>query len=116
MSPNDFDNLAAEYPQLRATFALIKGWASERHGDLDTRVLRSYLPDADAAALALSLHLLVQNGVFRRVYKVVAPSGVLTDADYDDPRDVPERVPDRFNNYFEITEGDVVPVLRPTRA
>ena len=116
MSPNDFDSIADEHPQLRATFAGINRWSQRHGGDVDPRVLRRDLPDVDPAALALSLHLLVQNGLFRRVYKVVTPSGVLTDADYDDPRDVPEWVPDRFNNYFEITAGDVIPVLRPRRA
>ena len=118
MSPNAFDSLADEYPQLSATFFDIKRWVLQQpdDADLDLRLLRRSLPEMDPTSLALSLHLLVRKGLFRRVYKVVTPSGVLTDGDYDDPRDVPEWVPDRFNNYFEIATGDVVPVLRPIGA
>jgi len=55
--------------------------------------------------------LLCDKGFFRQVYMVVAPSGVLADGKYDDPRRIPVRVADRWNQYFETAEADIVAVL-----
>jgi hypothetical protein len=116
MSPSSFDSLANEKPELRSTLASIKPWAEaelNHTGLIDPRVLRRKLGDVDPVALALSLQLLVAKGIFDRVFMVVTPSGVLADGEYADPGDVPEWVADRFNNYFQVSEGDVVPVLKP---
>jgi hypothetical protein len=44
---------------------------------------------------------------------VVAPSGALAEGEYDDPRSVPERVRDNWDNYFDRDNADVIPVLKP---
>jgi hypothetical protein len=115
MSPSSFDTLADENPELRYAFARVRDWAQQHPASpiLDPRVLHRDLRDVDAVALSFTLHLLVRDGLFERVYMAVTPSGVLADGEYSNPNEVPEWVPDRFNNYFEITDGDIVPVLKP---
>jgi hypothetical protein len=115
MSPSSFDTLADENPELRHAFARVRDWAQQHPASpiLDPRVLHRDLRDVDAVALSFTLHLLVRDGLFERVYMAVTPSGVLADGEYSNPNEVPEWVPDRFNNYFEITDGDIVPVLKP---
>jgi hypothetical protein len=78
---------------------------------LDPRELSKSLRDIDTWHLALALRLLVEKGFFRQVYKVVTPSGVLADDIFDDPRLIPDRLPDRWNQYFDTSEADVVAVL-----
>ena len=80
---------------------------------LDPRELARSLSDVDSYTLASALSLLVKSGVLRQVYVVVTPSGSLADGEYDDPRQIPERIPDRFNHYFDTLEAEIIPVLRP---
>jgi len=78
---------------------------------LDPRELSKSLARVDAWTLVAALSLLVEKGPFRQVYKVVTPSGVLADGTFDDPRSIPARLPDRWNENFETAEADVVAVL-----
>ncbi|MGA2001287.1 MAG: hypothetical protein ABSG52_14955 [Terriglobales bacterium] len=113
MLPTNFDTLAAEHPQLKRALLEIREWI-RTHPDwnvLDPRVLSESLRKVDSFTLAYALHLLVQHGLLRQVYMVVTPSGVLAEGEYDDPKKIPLKVPDRFNNYFETSEADIVPVL-----
>lgn len=74
--------------------------------------LRREIRKPTAADLAIALTLLEKAGLLRRVYKVVTPSGVLTDAEFDDPTKIPEKLPDRFEKYFDTSEADVIPIFR----
>ena len=115
MLPTNFDFLTAERPDLGPAFRRLREWI-QAHQDwnvLDPRELAPSLPDIDSFTLAKMLALLVQRRVMRQVYVVLTPSGVYADGEYEDPRKIPDKVPDRFNHYFDTQEADIVPVLRP---
>ena len=44
------------------------------------------------------------------VYRVLTPSGVLADGEWMRREDIPARIPDRFNNYFETAEAEIIEV------
>jgi hypothetical protein len=46
------------------------------------------------------------------VCKVATPSGVLAEPEFNDPRDIPDKLPDRRERYFETSDADIVPVFR----
>jgi hypothetical protein len=73
------------------------------------------LRDVDPFLLTIVLVGLVRIGLYRRVYMVETPSGVLADDEYDDPRQIPDRVHDRSYHYFSPSETDVVPVYKPVK-
>jgi hypothetical protein len=66
----------------------------------------------ESKALAEALMLLVDAGVLKRVYKVTTPTGSLTEESFDDPREIPEKLPDTWNHSFETAESDIVPVFK----
>ncbi|HEX3683412.1 MAG TPA: hypothetical protein VHU83_12825 [Bryobacteraceae bacterium] len=107
--------MADRKPDLKPVFHRLSDWAKAHQAWnlVDPRELRRDLNDVDPVLLSLALQALVNFGVLRRVYRAVAPSGVLADDDYDDPNQVPEWVRDRFNHYFLSSEGDIVPVFKP---
>jgi hypothetical protein len=117
MLPTNFDTLASDNSDLLPVLARLKEWV-ERHADwsvLDPRILSKDLRDIDPFLLAVVLRGLVRIGLYRRVYMVETPSGVLADGEYDDPRKIPDRVPDRAYHYFNPSETDVIPVYKPVK-
>jgi hypothetical protein len=117
MLPTNFDTLVAERPDLGPVLKDVVSWIKS-HPDwdiIDTRDLSRSLAHADAWTLATALQLLCDKGPFRQVYMVVTPSGVLADGKYDDPRRIPTRVSDRWNQPFETAEADIVAVLEPRK-
>jgi hypothetical protein len=100
-------------PESRRTSESLRHWLSthQRH-TIEPRRLARELPNISPSQLAIALQLLVKDGVLRQVYKVRTPSGVLADEEFDDPRNVPERLPDRFDHYFDTSEADIVPVFK----
>lgn len=114
MLPTNFDSLTDEQPDLAPTLRRVRGWIEDhRHTNtLDPRELARSLPEVESIKLAAALALLVKRGVLRQVFRVVTPSGVFADDEYDDPREIPTRVPDRFNRYFDTVEADIIPLLR----
>jgi hypothetical protein len=121
MSPINFEPIAKLHPEYRTLLADLAMWLAkramgfkrERMPTIDPRDLAKAWPNVDRMDLSLLLHLLVQAGAFRTVYKVITPSGVMADGEFDDPRQIPEKLPDRFNEYFDTSEADVVPILKP---
>lgn len=113
MLPSSFEHIAEEHPELRTVLGRISQWirAHQDWNVLDTRILARDLADVDALLLAAALHVL-STGPFRRAYMITTPSGVLFEEQFDDPRQIPDRVPDRFNRYFDTAESDIVPVLK----
>ena len=114
MSRVNFDNLISEQRGSKRTLRKLEGWINT-HADvevLNPATLAREMKDVDPVALATALTLLVKAGVLKRVYKVTTPSGVLADAEFDDPRDIPERLSDRWENPFETAESDIVPVFQ----
>jgi hypothetical protein len=121
MSPINFGAIADQHPEYRNLLGKLERWiaerASKRRGvpDIDPRDLARAWPDVDRITLAIMLRLLVEAGAYRRVYKVITPSGALADEDFDDPRKIPPKLPDRFNEFFDTSEADVVPILEPAQ-
>ncbi|MGA2716713.1 MAG: hypothetical protein ABSG41_26790 [Bryobacteraceae bacterium] len=84
------------------------------HGrsSLDPRVLAREWPDVKAEQLASAIQSLVKAGVLEQVFRVLTPNGVLADGEFPDPSEIPEKLPDRSNNYFETAEADIIPVFK----
>ena len=112
MLPTNFDSLTVERPDLASTLRQLMDWIRQ-HPDtnvIDPREVVKTIP-VDPWALASVLRLLVDKGIFRQVYMVTTPSGVLADGQFEDPAKIPDKLPDRFNRYFETSESDIVAVL-----
>jgi hypothetical protein len=75
-------------------------------------MLSKQLGGIDAYDLSLALMLLTQAGVLVKRYKVVTPSGAYAEGEFDQLSEIPERLPDRFNNYFDTAEADITPIFR----
>ena len=114
MSQINFDSLANKFPQHKNGLKEIERWL-KRHPQarvIDPMVISRELKGVDVGVLAQALTLLEKAGQLTRVYKVLTPSGVLADGEFDDPRNIPERLPDRFDQYFDTRESNIVPVFR----
>jgi hypothetical protein len=79
---------------------------------IDPKVLARELGDIDTGALGMALVLMVHAGLLRRVFKVLTPSGVMADGEYENIQEIPPTLPDRFERYFDTAESDVVPVFK----
>lgn len=112
MSRFNFDALVSEHRANERTLRSLEDWLNKHQEK--TIYLAELVRDvpADSAELADVLTLLVNEGILRRVYKVIAPSGVLTDEEFDDPTRIPARLPDRWEHYFDTAESDVMPVFK----
>jgi hypothetical protein len=117
MLPTNFDILVNENSEFRPVLGKLKEWV-EGHSDwsvLDPRILAHDLRDVDPFLLTAVLFELVKVGLYRRVYMVETPSGVLAEGEYDDPRKIPDRVRDRTYRYFDPLETEIVPVYKPAK-
>ena len=108
MSQINFDALAREHPELRIALKRLGIWLKEHP---DPIIIPSKISGVEAYALASALMLLAKSGVLHRLYKVKTPSGVYADGVFEDVSEIPERLPDRFNNYFDTAEADITPVF-----
>lgn len=79
--------------------------------EIDSRLLSKSLREIDTWDLARAILILIDAGALRQLYRVTTPSGTLSDALFETPSDVPAKLPDRFNEYFDTAEQDLVPVL-----
>jgi hypothetical protein len=114
MSQINFDKLAADPHKYEDLARKILGWLRKtKLATIDPRILAREWPRADKVDLAIALELLVKVGALQRVYKVLTPDGVLADGEFEDPREIPEKLPDRFHHYFETADSDVIPVFKP---
>jgi hypothetical protein len=114
MSQNSLDDLAKQHPEYKRALRKLSAWLSENAGrrSFDAKSLAEELPNLDPAQLAGALALLVKAGVLQQAYKVITPAGVLSESEFDDPTKIPEKVADRFNNFFETSDADVVPIFK----
>lgn len=108
MSQINFDALAREHPELRKAFKRLGIWLKKHP---DQVIIPSKIGGVEAFALASALMLLTKNGVLHRLYKVRTPSGVYADGEFEDVSQIPSRLPDRFNNYFDTADADITPVF-----
>jgi hypothetical protein len=117
MLPTNFDTLAIENSDLKPVVGRLKDWV-RKHSTLsvlDPKLVARDLVDVDPYLLSKVLVGLVTIGLYRRVYMVETPSGVLAEGEYEDPLQVPNRVADSFLNYFDPMETDIVPVYKPVK-
>jgi hypothetical protein len=114
MSPVSFGHLAKQNPKYRRALDQLEAWINAHPQDrvLNPIKLRRDIRKVNPADLAMALTLLMKAGLLRRVYKVLTPTGVLTDAEFDDPTAIPEKLPDRHEHYFETSDADVIPIFR----
>ncbi len=87
MLPTNFAFLASENPELKPVIIRLGEWA-RKHCDwnlIDPRAVSREIRDIDPFLLSFVLHQLVVKGLFRQVYMVATPSGVLQPKVYDDP-------------------------------
>lgn len=122
MSPGSFDPSIAdgvgEPPDdLVEIVRRIEVWCEDQGDEyVDPRLLgRDLCHEVPAVDLARALTWMVEAGRLVQVFKVVAPSGVLTEGDYERLEDVPEETVDAFMRRFRTEDTDVIPVLRDTR-
>jgi hypothetical protein len=113
MSRIDFDALINKHPESEQALRELETWMKD-HGDpkvIYPKDVARQVQDVDPVALVKALMLLVEEGELRRLFKVEDPNGVLTNDVYDDIGKIPEKLPDRNENYFEIANYDVVPIF-----
>ncbi|MCA1576047.1 MAG: hypothetical protein LC794_01630 [Acidobacteria bacterium] len=105
--------LAKEHPESREVLRKLESLLKKhRPGSVITpKELARNVP-VDAKALSDALTLLIDAGVLRQVYKVTTPSGVLTEEEFDDPRQIPEQLSDMWEHHFDTAESDIVPVFK----
>jgi hypothetical protein len=114
MSPISLEVLAKRHPEYRRTLERLNTWLGSHAGQasIDPKSLARDLPDIERPELAAVLMLLVKAGWLSRVYKVLTPSGVLAEGEFEDPTKIPEKLADRFNRYFDTSDSDVVPLFK----
>jgi hypothetical protein len=112
MSPASLEALA-DSPEVARAIKKVRAWLDKRR-ETETIYPKQIAREVpvEPVALARALRALVSAGVLRQVYKVTTPGGVLSDDEFEDPRDIPATLPDRFHDsFFETAESDVVPVF-----
>lgn len=114
MSPINFDALISEHPESKRALRKLEEWLQKHRDvqDINPTVLAREVRDVDPVSLASALTLLVSIGFLRLVYIVLTPSGVYTSQEFDDPTKIPEKLPDRWENYFDTAEADVIPIFK----
>ena len=113
MSPVNLELLISSHPQNKKALRKLQAWLNKRHaaGDITPRELARNVP-VDPSELAEALSILVEAGVLQRVYRVLLPGGTLAPREFKDPREIPDQIEDRQEQYFDTSEADVVPVFK----
>jgi len=113
MSQANLEALVSEHPKSKRALLKLQSLLSKhRPGSVITLEELAREVPVESRSLAYALSLLEEAGILRRVYKVTTPSGVLADAEFDDPREIPAQLPDVWEHYFDTSESDVVPVFK----
>ena len=114
MSPINLEPLAKQHPDYARALRSLQIWIESHQQErvINPKRVAKDISDVGIADLAFALTLLLRAGLARRVYKVVTPAGVLADGEFDDPTVVPEKLPDRFEHYFDTSDAEIVPMFR----
>lgn len=114
MSRINLEPLAKQHPDSARAIRALQSWIDthEQERVINPRKVAKDVRDVATADLATALTLLLRAGIAKRVYKVLTPTGVLADGEFDDPTVIPEKLPDRFERYFDTSDAEIVPVFR----
>jgi hypothetical protein len=114
MSQINFEALAKQHPEHKRALRKLGSWLARNKEVrvINPKLLAREISDADKTELAAALTLLERAGYLQRVYKVLTPSGVMAEGEFQDPTEIPEKLADRFENYFDTAEADVLPVFK----
>jgi hypothetical protein len=114
MSRINLEDLAKQHPDYERALRVLQSWidAHDQERVINPTKVAKDLREVDTTDLAMAFTLLLKAGLLRRVYKVLTPAGVLADAEFDNPTAIPEKLPDRFERYFDTSDAEIVPVFR----
>jgi hypothetical protein len=114
MSRINLEALAKQHPDYARALRALQSWidAHEQERVINPMKVAKDLRDVDTADLAMAFTLLLKAGLLKRVYKVLTPAGVLADGEFENPTAIPEKLPDRFERYFDTSDAEIVPVFR----
>src|SRR5215813_11408371 len=103
MSQISFEDLANKRPAYRNVLNALDSWirAHSQVELIQPKTLAKDLKGFTLVDLAAALIEAVHAGLLEQRYKVLTPSGTLADAEFEDPAAIPDKLPDRFNRYFE---------------
>jgi hypothetical protein len=114
MSRINFEDLVSDNPEVKVALLRVYDWM-RNHNDtqaIDPKALPKEVQGLDPIELTRALIILVKTGYLRRVYKVLTPSGVFAEDEFEDPTKIPPMLPDRWERYFDTAESDVVPIFK----
>jgi hypothetical protein len=114
MSPINLEVLAKQHPDYEHALRALQSWiaAHEQERVINPMKVAKDLRQVNTTDLAMAFTLLVRAGLLKRIYKVMTPAGVLADGEFDNPTIIPEKLPDRFERYFDTSDAEIVPVFR----
>jgi hypothetical protein len=121
MSPINFDALQVKYPDYAPVWEALRRWfatnSPKRYVEL--AVLLRALSQVEAPDLVLALDAMIESGMLKTAYRVKAPGGYLLEGEYEEPDQIPAKLPDRdYSHFIRRGEGDLVSGYRwePTDA
>jgi hypothetical protein len=117
----DFETLARKFPELQDAWRGLEEWVKSNPAAsvIDTRrVTREIrMEPFNPAVLASALNQLKEQANFKQVYRVFNPSNnQFLQGEWDRYGDVPEKLPDAFDNFIDVSNLRVIPVLKQSKA
>jgi len=93
---------------------LVAAWIQSNQTEtLDPRTLGKVSSSAeDALALAIELANLVEAGTLPVNYRVVTPTGEISNEEFANPAQIPAKVHDSKAREFDTAYSDIIPVYR----
>jgi hypothetical protein len=114
MSRINLEPFAKQHPDYARALRALESWidAHEQERVINPMKVAKELREVETTDLAMAFTLLLKAGLLKRVYKVLTPAGVLADGEFDNPTVIPEKLPNRFERYFDTADAEIVPVFR----
>ena len=111
-----FSALSVLHPALSGTFDALDGLVvKHKFGISDLAHLQKQLPEVPPPTLAQALQVAVEAGVLEVRHTVLTPSGVIAPDTFVTVEEIPEKLADRFENYFETAEAEAITVFQLTQ-
>lgn len=115
MSRINFDILAKQYPKLEPVWTQLDDWFKKAQlKTVDPARVARELGNIRSDLLAEAFSLLVKEGWLTLKYRLESPNGVFEGPVFDDPNQIPEEVPGRFEQPIITESCRIVPVFRET--